>query len=185
MIKYKQGDLFDYVKQSTQNTVLFHCCNNQGGWGKGFVLDLSKHFPKTEANYRRWFHGEKELEGCRMTGKPELGEVQFVEVRLGDTETLQPYTLTVCNMIAQNGYTVEGFNRAFDYAAFEQCLKKCNVVFKQAQKIICPLVGAGLAGGDWRAIAPIIEKYLGEYDTTVVVLNKGALPPEYQDKIEV
>ncbi|SDQ92672.1 hypothetical protein SAMN05216511_0969 [Streptomyces sp. KS_16] len=38
--------------------VIVHLCNDMGGWGKGFVLALSRRRPEPEAAYRRW-HRER------------------------------------------------------------------------------------------------------------------------------
>lgn len=34
--------------------VIAHVCNDSGGWGKGFVLAVSRRWPEPEAAYRRW-----------------------------------------------------------------------------------------------------------------------------------
>jgi O-acetyl-ADP-ribose deacetylase (regulator of RNase III) len=34
--------------------VIAHVCNDSGGWGKGFVLEISRLWPEPEAEYRRW-----------------------------------------------------------------------------------------------------------------------------------
>lgn len=32
--------------------LIVHCCNDPGGWGRGFVLALSRRWPEPEAAYR-------------------------------------------------------------------------------------------------------------------------------------
>ncbi len=34
-----------------------HVCNDIGGWGKGFVLAVSRRWPEPEAAYRAWHRG--------------------------------------------------------------------------------------------------------------------------------
>ena len=52
--------------------VIAHVCNDSGGWGKGFVLAISRRWPEPEAAYRRW---------ARSGEKFGLGMVQLVTVK--------------------------------------------------------------------------------------------------------
>ena len=52
-IRYLQGDATQ--PQATGNRIIAHICNDQGGWGKGFVAALSKHWGGPEAAYRSWY----------------------------------------------------------------------------------------------------------------------------------
>lgn len=51
--------------------VITHICNDIGGWGKGFVLALSKKWKMPEEAYRQWYKSQEEF---------TLGAVQFVNV---------------------------------------------------------------------------------------------------------
>src|SRR5215469_806345 len=53
--------------------IIVHVCNDVGGWGRGFVLALSKRWPQPEQRYRAWRRGEDPTPFA-------LGEVQFVQV---------------------------------------------------------------------------------------------------------
>ncbi len=37
--------------------VIAHVCNDLGGWGKGFVLAVSKRWAEPERAYREWHRG--------------------------------------------------------------------------------------------------------------------------------
>lgn len=63
--------------------IIVHVCNDIGGWGRGFVLALSKKWPQPEAEYRRWYQDKAGF---------ELGNVQFIQV--------EPEVM-VANMIGQ------------------------------------------------------------------------------------
>jgi O-acetyl-ADP-ribose deacetylase (regulator of RNase III) len=41
--------------------VIAHVCNDSGGWGKGFVLAVSRRWPEPEAAYRRWARSGQEF----------------------------------------------------------------------------------------------------------------------------
>src|SRR6266487_1861851 len=84
-ISYIKGDVT--CPQSKGVKIICHICNDIGGWGKGFVLAISKRWEKPEAEYRNWHaSGQK--------GGFALGAVQFVPV--------EPL-IWVANMIGQHG----------------------------------------------------------------------------------
>jgi hypothetical protein len=56
------------------NKILAHVCNDVGGWGKGFVLAISRRWPEPEREYRRWHRG-------RAANDFSLGAVQVVAVQ--------------------------------------------------------------------------------------------------------
>lgn len=37
------------------NRIIVHICNDIGGWGKGFVMAISKRWPEPEKMYREWY----------------------------------------------------------------------------------------------------------------------------------
>jgi len=84
-ISYEKGDATAPLGDGPK--VIVHVCNDIGGWGKGFVMAISKRWSKPEQSYREWHkHG---------TDVPfALGQVQFVEV--------EP-SLWVANVIGQHG----------------------------------------------------------------------------------
>src|SRR5690242_7451886 len=67
--------------------VIAHVCNDIGGWGKGFVLALSRRWPEPEAAYRAWHRD-------RASNDFGLGAVQVVPV---------DRYVWVANMIGQRG----------------------------------------------------------------------------------
>lgn len=84
-VRYLQGDATRPVGQGPR--VIVHVCNDSGGWGKGFVLALSKRWGGPERSYRAWHAGEGQTPF-------ELGGAQFVQV--------EP-DLWVANVIGQRG----------------------------------------------------------------------------------
>jgi len=134
---------------STGKTLLIHVCNNRGGWGKGFVLALSKLTTKPERAYRSIPRHEL-----------KLGSVQFVKV---DDQ------LTVANMIAQNGYISSENPHPLQMDALRNCLKKVAKRADQFDTIQLPKVGSGLAGGDWSKIEPMIQCELQHFQGKIRV----------------
>jgi len=84
-IEYIDGD--STCPQSKGNKIIAHVCNTYGGWGKGFVLAVSKKWEEPEREYRKW-HRE------RKNNDFALGAIQLVYV--------EKY-IWVANMIAQKG----------------------------------------------------------------------------------
>ena len=50
------GDATQPVGEGTK--IIVHVCNDIGGWGRGFVVALSKRWPEPERRYRAWSRGE-------------------------------------------------------------------------------------------------------------------------------
>ena len=78
--------------------------------------------------------------------------------------------LIVVNAYTQYNYGKnhkDGSFRPADYEAITLCMRKMNAIFKGAH-IGLPLIGAGLAGGDWEIIKNIIQTELSECDVTIV-----------------
>lgn len=136
--------------------IIAHVCNDIGGWGAGFVLAVSRRWPEPEAEYRRW-HAE------RTTNDFALGAVQLVQV---ETE------LWVANMVGQRGIRSAGGRPPIRYDALETCL---TTVVRHARELAAsvhmPRIGAGLAGGRWEDIEPILERTLAAQDVRAVVYD--------------
>jgi|TARA_B110000908_G_C10235753_1_gene443218 O-acetyl-ADP-ribose deacetylase (regulator of RNase III) len=74
----------------------------------------------------------------------------------------------VVNAYTQYGTDVkEDGTAAVDYAALELCMRKINHVFK-GKHIGLPLIGCGLAGGNWEMVKKIIKTELVDCDVTIV-----------------
>jgi len=72
--------------------------------------------------------------------------------------------LFVVNAYTQFNY---GYGKMADYDAIEQCMKWIKDNFK-GKRFGLPLIGAGLAGGDWNKILQIINDVLGDEDITII-----------------
>ena len=68
-------------------------------------------------------------------------------------------------------YHWDSNTRPLDYEALTLCLRKINFNNK-GRTIGVPLVGTGLAGGDWDIIQGIIRKELKDMDVTIVRFEK-------------
>ena len=152
-IQYTKGDATS--PQSEENKIIVHICNDIGGWGKGFVMAISKRWKKPENQYREWF---KSKDGF------ELGKVQFVQVE---------EDLWVANLIGQHKINKdENGNAPIRYDAIEDGLKEVASFAKENNASVhMPRIGCGLAGGKWEMIEPIILQRLSNNDVEVVVYD--------------
>lgn len=162
-IEYVRGDATR--PQGFGNKIIVHCCNNEGCWGAGFVMALSRHWPQPEAQYHRWAHNG------RAEGKPfELG--QFVLVPVMNPHSVKE--LRVCNLIGQDGVGyIPGERPPIRYDAIDEGLWTLGKALSLTDlwSVHMPRMGAGLAGGDWRIIEAIIVKNLIEMDIPVTVYD--------------
>lgn len=119
-------------------------CNDIGGWGKGFVLALSKKWKVAEEAYRQWYRSQEGF---------SLGAVQFVKVA---------DDIYVANMIGQQGiYKDSKGLPPIRYEAVRQCLKEVALfATKHEASVHMPRIGCGLAGGKWELIEEIIKEEL-------------------------
>jgi O-acetyl-ADP-ribose deacetylase (regulator of RNase III) len=131
--------------QGEGNKIIAHVCNDLGGWGKGFVVAISRRWQEPERAYRQWHRGG-------VGDDFGLGAVQLVAV--------QP-DLWVANMVAQHGMRPTGSAPPIRYDAVERCLEAvAGHASRLGASVHMPRIGCGLAGGKWELIEPIIMRTL-------------------------
>ena len=153
-IAYVVGDAT--VPKGDGPKIVVHVCNDVGGWGRGFVVALSRRWPEPEQRYRTWHRGED-------TQPFALGQVQFVKVRPD---------IWVANLIGQHDIRTSGGIAPIRYDAMREGLRR---VFAEAKKlgasIHMPRIGCGLAGGRWEEVGQIVEQELAAQGISVTVYD--------------
>jgi O-acetyl-ADP-ribose deacetylase (regulator of RNase III) len=153
-IDYRKGDAT--APQAEGAKLICHICNDVGGWGKGFVVALSRRWKQPEQEYRAWY-------ADRDQNDFGLGAVQFVPVAPD---------LWVANMVAQHGLKSSREGPPIRYEAVAECLQK---VAEQARELGAsahmPRIGCGLAGGEWSRIEPLLEEHLCRRGVAVTVYD--------------
>ena len=153
-IIYQIGDATN--PQTQGNKLIVHCCNDIGAWGKGFVVAISKRWPKAEKAYREWYKDRNDNDFA-------LGEVQFVQVQTD---------IWVANLIGQHGIASKQNPFPIRYGAIEQGLDKvADFAIVNQCSVHMPRIGCGLAGGNWQQIASIIEQTLIKKGLCVTVYD--------------
>jgi len=155
MIRYVHGDATRPIGPSSECKIIAHVCNDEGKWGKGFVMAISKRWKTPELAYRSAFSGGS---------VPSLGEVQFVPVEPG---------LEVANLIGQHGVARRGQHvPPIRYEAIRKGLSAIAMhAMEAAATVHMPRIGCGLAGGRWEDIEPIIKETLISHGIAVTVYD--------------
>jgi O-acetyl-ADP-ribose deacetylase (regulator of RNase III) len=155
-IGYVRGDAT--APQGKGVKLIVHVCNDLGGWGKGFVLALSRRWPGPEAAYRRW-HRE------RAGNDFGLGAAQFVQV--------EPY-VWVGNMVCQRGMRTGSQGVPVRYDAIDKALARvADKALELGASVHMPRIGCGLAGGKWSRVEPLIADRLTDRGIEVTVYDHG------------
>lgn len=149
LIKYVKGDATNPLGSGKK--LLPHIVNDQGGWGAGYVLALSKKWKEPETEYRKWSRNGTDF---------ILGNIQVVQTKQPD--------IVVVNMLAQKGFG----GVAVKYDKLRECLTKVAI---EAQKdnasVHMPRIGCGLGGGAWFKIEPIISETLLDKGIAVTIYD--------------
>lgn len=148
-MKYIEGDLIKLANDE-QFDVIGHGCNCFCTMGKSLAVSMKKAYPEIDM-----------ADKCTRRGdKTKLGT--FTHVDYG-------------NLIVLNLYTQYEYGNIYpdiDYSALRQCMTAIKKRYT-GKRIGLPLIGAGLAGGDWDRISQIIEDELGDEDVTIVKYKKS------------
>ncbi|WP_327089179.1 macro domain-containing protein [Nonomuraea sp. NBC_01738] len=148
MLSYVTGDATSPSGDGPR--IICHVCNDLGGWGRGFVLALSRRWPEPEAAYR-------------SMRSYELGETQLVQV--------EP-TIWVANMIAQHGVRPTQAGPPIRYEALNNCLAALATrAADLGASVHMPRIGCGLAGGTWDQVEPLITDNLVRQGIEVTVYD--------------
>ncbi len=143
-----QGDLLQLALDGTFNVIL-HGCNCQCQMGKGIALAIRTQFPEAYAADLATVKGDAKKLGTLSVAAISRGGLNFHVVN------------------AYTQYHWRGTGMKADYAAIRNAMRAVKVQFA-GSRIGYPKIGAGLAGGDWKIIADIIDEELyGEAHTLV------------------
>ncbi|MEU3997870.1 macro domain-containing protein [Streptomyces fungicidicus] len=155
-ITYVRGDAT--VPSVKGVKIVAHVCNDIGGWGRGFVLAVSRRWPEPERAYRTW-HRE------RASNDFALGALQLVRV--------ERY-VWVANMIGQRGVRTGSKGVPVRYEAIGTALGLlAGRATELNASVHMPRIGCGLAGGTWSRVEPLITERLVRRGVPVTVYDHG------------
>ncbi|MFJ9929743.1 O-acetyl-ADP-ribose deacetylase (regulator of RNase III), contains Macro domain [Streptomyces misionensis] len=155
-ITFVRGDAT--TPQGKGPKIIAHVCNDIGGWGKGFVLALSRRWPEPERAYRAWHRD-------RAHNDFGLGALQLVPVG--------PRTW-VANMVGQRGTRTGGKGVPVRYEAIDTALAGlADRALELRASVHMPRIGCGLAGGIWSRVEPLVTGRLVARGIAVTVYDLG------------
>lgn len=128
-IEYRYGNLLE-----TDVRYIAHCVNAQGKMNAGIARDIRYRFPEAYQAYTLAYR-ERRL---------KLGYV--IGATSGDK--------IVLNIVGQEYYGRDG-RRYLDYPALRKAIKAINRNIREP--VAFPMIGCGLAGGDWKIVSDILE----------------------------
>jgi len=147
-MKTVRGDLLALAQDGTFQ-VIIHGCNCQCTMGAGIAKAIKSIFPEAFAA------------DCETTtgDRTKLGTISHATVSRGGVE------ITIVNGYTQFNWRGSGVHA--DYEAIRSVMAAVKKRFS-GSRIGYPLIGAGLAKGDWSIISAIIDEELSGEDHTLV-----------------
>ncbi len=147
-MKIIQGDLIQLAKDNLFD-VIIHGCNCQCTMGAGIAKSIKSNFPEA-------------FKADSKTAKGDHSKLGTISVA---SNTDFDHEITVVNGYTQFHYRGSGV--LVDYQAIKSVMNEVKKNFA-GKRIGYPLIGAGLAKGDWKIISEIIETELEGEDHTLV-----------------
>jgi O-acetyl-ADP-ribose deacetylase (regulator of RNase III) len=147
-VKVVKGDLIK-LALAGEFDVIVHGCNCFCTMGAGIAKGIKAEFPEA---YKADFSTDK-------GSKDKLGSFSSSTVQRNG------HDITIVNAYTQ--YNWRGKGNKVDYDAIESAFESIKLRFT-GMRIGYPLIGAGLAGGDWDIISQHIEAALQDENHTLV-----------------
>ena len=150
-MKQINGDLIK-LAIAGEFDLIIHGCNCFCTMGAGIAKSIKQIFPQAYAADKKTVKGDKS----------KLGSYSSSAIVLDDKE------FTVINAYTQ--YHWRGAGNKADYDAIRDVITLIKKNYT-GKRIGYPLIGAGLAGGDWNVISEIIDSELSGEDHTLVLFQ--------------
>lgn len=158
MLKYKVGNLILAALGGEVDAIL-HCANCQCTMKSGFARELVH-----EMQMAKWADDNTSI----LTPEEKLGTFSHVYTR----------AVHVFNLYGQLDYGTN--QRQVNYGALAEAMTRAKLWLLENEdkyvKIGIPMLGAGLAGGDWGIISELAEHIFKDFDVTVYVLDEKHIP---------
>ena len=155
IIKEIEGDIIELALEGEFDAIV-HGCNCRNRMGAGIAPKIAKAF-----------------KGVREADTDFYVPVGSVD-RLGKYSTArQPNGMLVINAYTQFTYTGRQSGKVdVSYDAISEVFTQLNTDAYVHPTVGIPLIGAGLAGGDWDIIKELIDEATPDLDITLVIYNK-------------
>lgn len=174
-IKYLKGDATVVQRSKTMTTVICHCCNAFGGWGRGFVVPLGMKYPKAKSDYVNFClpFQQSNVKRNELMGQLCLSKVEdniYVANIIGQYYYSRNQRDFTNNIGVEAKFLPTKDGRYVNYESIRSGFRKLLSLMKDAEFTVqMPKLGCGLAGGDWNIIEKIIVEELSTNDIQVYV----------------
>lgn len=137
------------MAKAGQFEIIAHGCNCFNCMGAGIAKSIRENFPEAFQVDQKTHHGSYNKLGTLSIAKSENG------------------------VYIANLYTQFTPGKSADISAIDICLNKLQYIASTwgLQEIGLPLIGCGIGGLNWKDVRPLVKKYLGKFNTTVVILG--------------
>ena len=150
ILETKYQDLLDAFDTNEVQTII-HGCNCFRSFGAGIAKSIKERYPKAYEADLNTGHGDKN----------KLGHYSYV--KLSDDKT-------IINAYTQYAYGRNKVNA--DYDAIRKVFILLEEKYRNSNMLIgIPMIGAGLAGGDWEKISAIINNVTPSLNIILYVLK--------------
>ncbi|MDC7249835.1 MAG: hypothetical protein PQJ49_07975 [Sphaerochaetaceae bacterium] len=163
-LKEIKGDLIKLAKEGKFD-VIAHGCNCQCMMGAGIAVLMRENFNAHKFELEHISH---------RADINKLGQIDFNTVNRQTGNVIRNWNSFEAlyeGLIVVNAYTQFHGGANLDYEALQLCLRKMNAMFK-GQRIGLPMIGCGIAGGDWNRVRHMIRQELVDCDVTIVIYNR-------------
>lgn len=153
IIKVVKGDLLQLFRAGCFDEIV-HGCNCFHNMGAGIALQIAEEFPEALVEDKRTKHGDHN----------KLGQYCVAETDYGWINNM--YTQWTPGRVRNPQHLYDAIRRGF--SSLDDSLQD------QASnwRVGIPLIGAGLAGGDWNIIKEVINEAAPRLQITVVEFKK-------------
>jgi O-acetyl-ADP-ribose deacetylase (regulator of RNase III) len=169
-MKYLDGNLLDLAEQGKYDLIV-HGANCHNTFGAGIAFQIKNRYPKAYLADQMTQAGDKD-----KLGKFTQAHVSGFKSKPNPDKTIKglhnkAYNFTVINAYTQYGFLPRNVVNV-DYDAIENVFKQIKLLYDMNPQAPCrigiPMIGAGLAGGEWDLIEEIIDN-IGFSDLTCVL----------------
>ncbi|MFW6310833.1 MAG: macro domain-containing protein [Nanoarchaeota archaeon] len=149
MNKIEGMNLIDLAEKGVFDAII-HGCNCFHTMGAGIAKEIKERYPQA------YNEDKKTPYGSRL----KLGNYSFTIID-SPTDENPDHFFYIINGYTQFHYKKSKTNLDENYKAISDLFERISNDFV-SQRIGFPMIGAGLAGGDWNIISKIIEEKLGD-----------------------
>jgi O-acetyl-ADP-ribose deacetylase (regulator of RNase III) len=157
MIIEHVGNLLD-----VENGIIVHGCNCQGMMGSGIAKAIRDKWPGVYMDYLSIEDDQGYILGDIQVVAGANFESKSTSIMGYYEDIYLPANIIVVNAMTQDNYGSDKSVVYVDYDAISAAFARIKILARETKlPVHFPLIGCGLANGEWKEVAPRIEAALG------------------------